>query len=153
MTKYLIDTNVVMRFCNPADIQHQLAQDAVFSLLTQSNQCWLATQIIIEFWVVATRPAQVNGLGWSVKRTRSTIDQLLERFPLLEESPQIFLNWLHLVTTNRIQGKRTHDVRLIAAMIENGVNHLLTFNPSDFSGLSSITITRPQDLLPFNLDE
>jgi hypothetical protein len=70
MTTYLIDTNVVMRFCNPADAKHQLAQDAVFHLLIQSDQCLLAAQIITEFWVVATRPPQVNGLGWSVEQTR-----------------------------------------------------------------------------------
>ncbi|ELS44869.1 hypothetical protein C789_5347 [Microcystis aeruginosa FACHB-905 = DIANCHI905] len=35
-------------------------------------------------------------------------------------------------------GKRTHDVRLVAAMLANEITHLLTFNPSDFAGISSI---------------
>jgi predicted nucleic acid-binding protein len=100
MTRYLLDTNVVMRFCNPSDVQHQLATDTISRLLMQSDECLLVTQVIIEFWVVATRPTQVNGLGWTVEQTRSTIDQLLDRFPFLEESPQIFPNWLNLVTTN-----------------------------------------------------
>ncbi len=56
MTSYLLDTNVVMRFCNPADVQHQLATDAISSLLLQADECLLRTQIIVEFWVVATRP-------------------------------------------------------------------------------------------------
>jgi hypothetical protein len=55
MTRYLLDTNVVMRFCNPSDVQHQLATDAVSRLLVQSDECLLVTQVIIEFWVVATR--------------------------------------------------------------------------------------------------
>lgn len=150
MTKYLLDTNVVMRFCNPCDVQHQLATDAISRLLIQSDECLLVTQVIIEFWVVATRPNQVNGLGWTVEQTRSTIDQLLDRFPLLQESPQIFPNWLNLVTTNRVMGKRTHDARIIAAMLANGITHFLTFNPSDFAGISSITIIHPQDLTPFD---
>lgn len=153
MTRYLLDTNVVMRFCNPSDVQHQLATDAISRLLLQSNECLLATQVIIEFWVVATRPTQVNGLGWTIEQTRSTIDQLLDRFPLLEESPQIFPNWLNLVTTNRVMGKRTHDARIIAAMLANGITHLLTFNPSDFTGISSITTICPQDLPLFDADE
>lgn len=144
MTSYLLDTNVVMRFCNPDDVQHQSATDAIARLLMQSDECFLASQVIVEFWVVATRPTQVNGLGWTVEQTRSTIDQLLERFPLLEESPQIFSNWLDLVTTNRVMGKRTHDARIIAAMLTNGITHLLTFNPGDFSGISNITVTHPQ---------
>lgn len=108
-----------MRFCNPSNMQHKLAIDAISRLLIQSDECLLVAQVIIEFWVVATRPTQVNGLGWSVERTRSTIDQLLDRFPFLEESPQIFPNWLNLVTTNRVTGKRTHNVRIIAAMLAN----------------------------------
>lgn len=43
-------------------------------------------------------------------------------------------------------GKRTHDARIIAAMLANGITHLLTFDPSDFTGISSITIIHPQDL-------
>jgi predicted nucleic acid-binding protein len=142
-----------MRFCNPSDVQHVLATDAISRLLMQSDECLLVTQVIIEFWVVATRPTQVNGLGWTVEQTRSTIDQLLDRFPFLEESPQIFPNWLNLVTTNRVMGKRTHDARIIAAMLAHGITHLLTFNPSDFAGISSITIIHPQDLPPFDADE
>lgn len=153
MTSYLLDINVVMRFCNPADLQHQLATDAISHLLMQSDECLLTPQVIVEFWVVATRPIQVNGLGWTVEQTRSTIDQLLDRFPLLEESPQIFPTWLNLVTTNKVMGKRTHDTRIIAAMLANGITHLLTFNPRDFTGISNITITHPQHLSTFEGDE
>jgi predicted nucleic acid-binding protein len=153
MTRYLLDTNVVMRFCNSSDVQHELATDAISHLLMQSDECLLVTQVIIEFWVVATRPTQVNGLGWTVEQTRSTIDQLLDRFPFLEESPQIFPNWLNLVTTSRVMGKRTHDARIIAFMLANGITHLLTFNPSDFAGISGITVTHPQDLSPFDADK
>jgi predicted nucleic acid-binding protein len=153
MTRYLLDTNIVMRLCNCSDLQHKLATNAVSRLLMQSDECFLATQVIIEFWVVATRPTEVNGLGWSVEQTRSMIDQLLARFPVLAESRQIFTNWLNLVTTNRVMGKRTHDVRLVAAMLANEMTHLLTFNPSDLAGISSITLTHPQDLNSFDTNE
>lgn len=49
MTSYLLDTNVVMRFCNPSDVQHQITVDAISRLLMQSDECLLATQVIIEF--------------------------------------------------------------------------------------------------------
>lgn len=149
MTKYLLDTNVVMRFCNSSDAQYSIAVNAISHLLAQEDECLLTAQVLIEFWVVATRPVEVNGLGWTVEQTRSTIDQLLDRFPLLEESSQIFPNWLNLVTNGKVMGKRTHDARIIAAMLAHGVTHLLTFNPSDFNIMSSITIVRPQELITF----
>jgi predicted nucleic acid-binding protein len=83
MTKYLLDTNVVLRLCNPSDIQHSLATDSISCLLTQGDECFLTPQVLVELWVVATRPVEVNGLGWAVNQVRSTIDQLLNRFPLL----------------------------------------------------------------------
>lgn len=147
MTRYLLDTNVVLRLCNLSDVQHNLATDAVSCLLTQGDECFLTAQVLIELWVVATRPVEVNGLGWAVEQTRNTIDQLLNRFPLLEESSQIFPNWLDLVTVNRVMGKRTHDIRIVAVMLTHGITHLLTFNPSDFVAPSGITVVRPQDLV------
>ncbi|MBD2143866.1 type II toxin-antitoxin system VapC family toxin [Sphaerospermopsis sp. FACHB-1194] len=147
MTRYIIDTNVVMRFCNPSDVQHHLATDAISRLLTQGDKCFLTAQILVEFWAVATRPVEVNGLGWSVETTRKTIDQVLRRFPLLKESEDIFPNWLNLVTTNKVMGKRTHDVRIVAVMLAYQVTHILTFNPSDFLLTTSIVVVRPQELL------
>jgi predicted nucleic acid-binding protein len=117
MTRYIIDTNVVTRFCNPSDVQHHLATDAISRLLTQGDECFLTAQILVEFWAVATRPVEVNGLGWSVETTRKTIDQVLRRFPLLKDSEDIFPNWLNLVTINKVMGKRTHDVRIVAVML------------------------------------
>ncbi|GET40607.1 type II toxin-antitoxin system VapC family toxin [Microseira wollei] len=153
MTRYLLDTNVVLRFCNTSDLQHHLATEAVYHLLNQGNECFLTAQVLIELWVVATRPVEVNGLGWTTSKTRNIIDELLNRFPLIEESPQIFPNWLELVTNGKVMGKRTHDARLIAVMLAGGITHLLTFNPSDFTVTSSITVVHPQELVTPEVNE
>jgi predicted nucleic acid-binding protein len=148
MAKYLIDTNVVLRFCNASDSQHTLAGSAISHLLATGNECYLTAQVLIELWVVATRPANVNGLGWTTERTKSIIDQLLYRFPMLEDSPQIFPCWLELVTVKEILGKRAHDSRLVSIMLTSKVTHLLTFNGKDFNISENITIVHPQDCLP-----
>lgn len=147
MAKYLLDTNIILRFTNPSDVQNQLVTEAVATLLSQGNDCYLAPQVLIEMWVVATRPTDVNGLGWSSKYTRKIIDELLERFPVAEEVPQIFPNWLTLVTDNDIKGKRTHDARIIAFMRATKISHILTLNPDDFTGVSDITIVHPRDTI------
>lgn len=153
MTRYLLDTNVILRFCNPSDIQHHLSTEAIYCLLNQADECFLTAQVLIELWVVATRPVEVNGLGWTTEKTRNTIDQLLNRFSLLEESPEIFPTWLDLVTTDKVIGKRTHDVRLIAIMLANEITHILTFNPTDFAVTSSITVVRPQELVTLETND
>ncbi len=147
MTKYSLDTNIVLRFSNPSDAQHGLATEAVATLLMQADECYLTAQVLIELWVVATRPVDVNGLGWSIEQTRDVIDQLLDRFPIAEEVSEIFPTWLNLVTENQIKGKRTHDARLVAVMLASGISYVLTLNPKDFSGIPGITIVHPQEIV------
>jgi predicted nucleic acid-binding protein len=147
MTKYLLDTNILLRLSNPSDEQHRLVAEAIVALLMQADECYLTAQVLIELWVVATRPVDVNGLGWSPEKTRDIIDQLLQRFPIAEEMPQIFPTWLDLVAEHHIKGKRTHDARIVAVMKTCDISHLLTLNPDDFLGISGITVVHPQEVI------
>ena len=147
MTRYLLDTNILLRSSDKTSSRYSLAVNAVACLLSQRDECVITAQVLIEFWVVATRPVEVNGLGWNVQRTQNQINQLLSQFSLLEETPQIFPNWLQLVTTHSVMGKRTHDLRLIAVMKTYEITHLLTFNPDDFLKTSDLTIVHPSDLV------
>ncbi|MGB3789906.1 MAG: PIN domain-containing protein [Phormidesmis sp.] len=147
MARYLLDTNVVLRFSNPSDSRHSLVVDAVTALLVEGAECYLTAQVLIELWVVATRPRNVNGLGWSVEQTSDAITQLLDRFPMADETSQIFRTWLDIVTDNQVKGKRTHDARIIAVMLASNISHILTLNPSDFSSISDIAVVHPQSVL------
>jgi predicted nucleic acid-binding protein len=147
MTTYLLDTNIILRFSNPSDGQHELVTNAVAALLARGDECYLASQVLIEMWVVATRPTDVNGLGWSTTYTRNVIDQLMRRFPIAEEGSQLLATWLDVVSTNMISGKRTHDARIAALMKTSTISHILTLNPSDFSNIPGITVTHPQNII------
>ena len=147
MTNYLFDTNIFLRLSDRISANYALARDATYILIEQGHKCCLTSQIIIEFWVVATRPTEVNGLGWTPERTKNQINQFLTRFTVLEETPEIFTLWFQLVTDYNIKGKRTHDIRLLAVMKAHSITHLLTFNPDDFVTLPNIIIVQPQDLL------
>lgn len=149
MTRYLLDTNILLRSYDPASPSYKLAVEAVFKLIQRGDECVLTSQVLIEFWVVATRPVEVNGLGWSVEQTRGVVETLLGQLPLLEESEQIFPNWFNLVVAGRITGKRTHDIRLIAVMLAYQITHILTFNVNDFTIASApnLIIVHPQDLV------
>ena len=112
MTKYLIDTNILLRASDRSSSRYELAVNSVSSLIAQGHECIITSQVLIEFWVVATRSIAVNGLGWSVEKTEQKIEQLISQFTLVEETEAIFPQWLDLVTRYKIKGKRTHDARL-----------------------------------------
>jgi len=121
--------------------------EAIATLLEQQHVCVLISQVLIELWVVATRPVEVNGLGWSVAKTTDEMAQLLDEFPLLDDKAEIFAIWQQLVATQNIVGKRAHDARIVAAMLTHGVTHLLTFNTQDFIQVPGITVAAPQSVI------
>jgi predicted nucleic acid-binding protein len=143
MPAYLLDTNVLLRFCDAASPQHTVAINAVATLLERDEAVYITGQYLVEFWGVTTRPLAANGFGWSMDRVEVEVDQLLAFFRFLEESPAIFTHWRQLVGTYSVQGKQVHDTRLVAVMQSYGLTHLLTFNTGDFARFSSITPTDP----------
>lgn len=147
MIQYLLDTNILLRSADVSSFTHSLANDAIAQIIADDNECVITSQVLIEFWVVATRPTDVNGLGWSVSQTKDYVNDLLNNFMLITENIDIFPNWLRLVTDYNIKGKRTHDIRLLAVMKANNISHLLTFNSQDFIQLSDIIIIQPQALI------
>jgi len=147
MTDYLIDTNILLRTSDPNSTQYSLAENAVYHLLNQGHELFLVPQVLIEFWVVSTRPVAVNGFGWNAQRSQAQIEQFLSQFDLLTETPDTFSYWFQMVHQYQIQGKRAHDIRILAVMKTYGITHLLTFNPKDFVDTNESTVVHPQQIV------
>jgi len=147
MAIYLLDTNILLRSVQREASQHATAVESLATLLEQGNDIFIAAQNLIEFWSVASRPTEANGLGWSIETVQQEIDRLLGQFPLLDDTSAVFFRWLQLVSTYRVIGRRVHDARLVAMMLTHGVTHLLTFNRDDFRPFNMITVVAPVDLL------
>ena len=146
MARYLADTNLLLRLSDTPSPQNPIAAQALAHLLRERHEVFITSQNIIEFWAVATRPIEANGLGWNLERARREIRALREKFPLLPDGPGIFTNWLRLVEEFSIIGKRVHDARLVAVMNANDVTHLLTFNGADFRAFAGLSVVDPHTL-------
>ena len=147
MTTYLLDTNVVVRLMEPSAPEHVQVGNAVRSLIAAGNTLVLAPQVLIELWVVATRPVEVNGFGWPPSKAADVVTRLCKQFPLLDEGHPTFARWLALVASAEVRGKRAHDARLAAVMLSQEVTHILTLNTADFDGLPGITVVHPSAVL------
>ncbi|MBV9950164.1 MAG: hypothetical protein JOZ69_25210 [Myxococcales bacterium] len=135
MTVVALDTNILLRLVHTNAPEHADCRNAVRKLTEIGCTFAIATQIAVEFWVVATRPVNVNGLGWLPVMARAKLDQILTMVSVLPDSPQPFATWLDLVTTLPVSGKRAHDARIASTLRANGVRHLLTLNAADFAGM------------------
>ena len=143
MALYLLDTNILLRCCDPSSPGYAPAIRAVETLLSRGDNLYITAQNLIEFWAVVTRPLAVNGFGWPPQDAALQVEQLLDLFPLLEETPAIFQDWLQLVTARSIVGKQVHDARLVAVMQAHDIHNLLTFDVDDFKPYSHITLVHP----------
>lgn len=147
MTTYLLDTNVWLRAVQLTAPQHLVAVNALAALLDRGDDIVITAQNLIEFWSVATRPADVNGLGWPVTVAQVEIERVRTLFPLLDDTPAILAHWLTLVTTHGVIGRRVHDARLVAVMLAHTIGHVLTFNGDDFRRFPEIVVVDPADIV------
>lgn len=147
MIRYLLDTNILLRALYKGSPQRQEVMDALSSLRSNGDLLCIAPQVVTEFWSVATRPADVNGLGLTTGFVSAYVDRILRHFYLLEENRSLFNNWLALVRVHEVLGKNVHDTRLVAIMQTYDVEHLLTFNVDDFKRYQEIKPVHPREVL------
>ncbi|MBF2014499.1 MAG: PIN domain-containing protein [Rivularia sp. T60_A2020_040] len=143
---YLVDTNILLRSIQENHPMHESSVQAVRKLLAQEETLCIVPQNLIEFWVVATRPLEVNGLGLSVADALQELEQMKTFFVLLPDTALIFSAWETLISKYKIIDKPSHDARLVAAMTVHNMTHLLTFNINDFKRFSEIIAIDPRDI-------
>lgn len=139
----LADTNIILRLAEPAHTMHEAALRAVKKLFSDGHDICLIPQNLIEFWNVATRPLERNGLGWTTAQTDADVTVLESIFTVLPDSPAIYPEWRRLAATYSVTGKQVHDTRLVAAMNVHKITNLLTFNTADFERFSGIVLVDP----------
>lgn len=149
MLTYLVDTNVLVRYLEESDARHTAAVDAIEGLTAQGHTLYLTSQSIIEFWAVASRPTDVNGLGWDLARCNVALPLLMAALEFLPDTAAIFEEWQRLVTTYSVSGVQVHDTRLVAVMKTHNISGILTFNTKHFRRFATgegIALVDPTDL-------
>jgi predicted nucleic acid-binding protein len=143
----LLDTNILTRSAQPGHPMHNDALDALDTLRKRGEDLCVIPQNLYEFWVVATRPVTVNGLGMTVSQAEAEVSSIKRLFRFLNDIPGVYTEWERLVSQYAVAGRNAHDARLVAAMMVHGIAHLLTFNAGDFKRFSGITVLAPADVL------
>jgi len=142
-----IDTNILLRSVQPTHPLYLGATRAVAKLLRQNETVFSCPQNIAEYWNVATRPTNVNSLGFSHVEALSEVGNIEALLTLLPESPSIYAEWKRLVNEHRVQGIKVFDARLVAVANSFGVDSILTFNAADFRRYGNITVLDPASLV------
>jgi len=144
---YLIDTNVLLRFFDLADPRNAEIVAAIDAITAATTETYVCAQVLIEYWVSATRPREANGFGLDAAQADLRLAEIETLFTLLPEPPDIAARWRRLAVEHAVQGKQAHDARIVAVMLAHSVTHILTLNAADFARYAEVTVTTPQDIL------
>ena len=140
---YLVDTNILLRSCQPDHPMYPAALGAVEVLLRQGEKLHVSPQNIVEFWNVCTRPLDKNGLGMLPTEAAAEVTRFEALLPLKPDLPAIYEQWRDLVSRYAVKGVNVHDARLVAVCIVHGLNQILTFNDRDFRRYTEINAVHP----------
>ena len=143
---YLVDTNILLRLVQTLSPHHAEAKNAVDKLLKRGDTLFITLQNISEFWNVCTRPADKNGLGFSVAETDAELLKLEQVFDLLPDTIDVYKNWRELVVNHSVLGIQVHDAKIAAAMKTHNIQNLLTFNAKDFKRYTDVRAIEPKDV-------
>jgi predicted nucleic acid-binding protein len=149
---FLIDTNLLVRLEDALDARHAEAMAAIERLKRDGHEGQLVPQVLYEFWVVATRPCESNGLGLDPGKAEDAVRGWMSLFRLRLDERGVFQNWMQLVAAHQVRGKPAHDARLVAAMQRHGLTHLLTFNAEDFARYPHLTVLTPAAVVAGTFD-
>ena len=143
----LVDTNVLLRAAKQDGSDNSIARRSLAMLHDAGHVAAIVPQSIYEYYVVATRPIESNGLGIRPGSAMLGIDELLTIFRLYRDERGVFDEWRALVARFPIVGKSAHDARIVAAMKRHGLSILLTFNVGDFTRYEAdIEVLNPREV-------
>jgi predicted nucleic acid-binding protein len=142
----LLDTNILGRYVVASDPAHASVTAALLRLQQTGSEIRICSQNLYEFWSVATRGVEHNGLGMSPAEARTEVDRLRSAFAVLAESPSLLEVWLDLCTKYGTIGRSAHDARLVALMLVYGIQHVLTLDPGGFRRYTEINVLTPAEI-------
>jgi predicted nucleic acid-binding protein len=129
--KVFVDTNVLLRSFSQNMELHEQAKNLLFELVDADFEMWISRQIIREFLVQCTHPRTFPE-PMPMDDVQKLLDEIQNNFHIADETATVTLQLLELLKTYPTRGKQIHDANIVASMLVNGVDTLLTMNITDF---------------------
>lgn len=137
-----VDTNVLLSATDESRSHHEEARRLIVESGTRGVHLAASGQILREYLVVATRPAEVNGLGLAVADATANLQQFLRYLHTYDETEAVASRLRDLGLGHGLRGKRFHDANIVATMAAHGIRTLVTENEDDFTAFDEIeTVT------------
>jgi len=131
VVKAFVDTNILLRALLIDMDLHTPAAMLIRRMLEEGAELWISGQVIREFIVQATHPRTLNQ-PLTMTEVIAEINKVAPLFQIADETAQVRAKLLELLEAYPTRGKQVHDANIVATMLVNGIDTLLTINVDDF---------------------
>lgn len=144
---FLLDTSVLLRIRDESSPYRADCVALLLLLEPEPRGAAVVAQVLIEYWVVATRPRASNGMELTPQAADADVTNVLRIVPCLAEPPDVLQRWRRLVVSSGTRGRPAHDARLVALMEYHGITEIVTLNPGDFARFEWVTCRSPAEMV------
>lgn len=135
----VVDTNVLVYSTVSGNRWYEEARNWLAALHESGFDLCVTTQILREYLVILTRPT-VFETSFTVDQAIKELEAILPSLTVFGESDRSAGQLRELTSQYEVRGKQIHDANIVAVMIGEGVDTLVTYNPGDFKRFSRIRL-------------
>lgn len=137
-----LDTNILVYATATRSPFHAVALQAIQQFYDSGIEVWIGRQVLREYLATLTRPQTFTN-PLPVETLIVDVRLFATRFLVAEDSPQVTERLLRLMEQIPIGGRQVHDANIVATMLVNGINQILTNNVADFNRFSQVITVLP----------
>jgi predicted nucleic acid-binding protein len=129
--KVFVDTNVLLRSLIDEFPESAACRALVVAQRKAENEMWISRQVVRELLVQLTHPRTLK-TPLTGEQVQSQLEAVFRLFRVADETSITTDTLLMLLREYSVSGKQIHDANIVAAMLANGIDTLLTLNTADF---------------------
>lgn len=129
--KAFVDTNILLRAMIPRLNQHAEAEALIQRMWENNVELWISRQVIREYLVQATHPNSFKP-ELTLEQVMSQMEIITTLFRVADETQMVTEQLFDLLKTYPTQAKQIHDANVVATMLANDIDTLLTLNLAHF---------------------
>lgn len=129
--KVFVDTNVLLRANIISAPFHEEALEILTRLWEEDTDLWISRQILREYIANVTRP-QTFMKPMPLNRVIANVEYFQTLFHVADETALVTTQLLNLLQEFPTGGKKIHDANIVATMMVNGIDTLVTQNVDDY---------------------
>lgn len=111
--------------------RHSEAESLIQHMWENNTDLWISRQVLREYLVQATHPNSFSP-PLTIEQVIRQVEIIRTLFRVADETGEVTDHLLTLLQNHPTRGKQVHDTNLVATMLANEIDTLLTLNIEDF---------------------